>query len=61
MPVSKAALGRSYDADHASSSSSYLGMLSPEKRHERTISLSTIILVAVAVMFGINAITQFER
>jgi hypothetical protein len=63
MPVSKAAMGRSYDVDHSlpPTSTGLLGNLLQEKRHEKTIALSTIILVAIAVVFGINAITQFER
>ncbi len=64
MPVSKAALGRPYDADHGlpPASPNFFGsMFAQDKRPQRSIALSTIIFVAIAVVFGINAITQFER
>jgi hypothetical protein len=62
MPVSKAALGRAYSVDHdsPSSPSSFLGnMLPQERKHEKTISLSTIIMIAIVVVFGVNSISQF--
>ena len=62
MPVSKAALGRSYIAEHdfPSASPSFLGNLLPhDVKKEKTISLSTIIIIAIVIVFGVNAISQF--
>lgn len=62
MPVSKAALGRSYIAEHdfPSASPSFLGNLLPhDAKKEKTISLSTIIIIAIVIVFGVNAISQF--
>jgi hypothetical protein len=65
MPPSKATYSRPYEPSSDSSDTpigSRLGsILTDGKKNDRTLALSTIIIIAVTIIFGINTISQFER
>ena len=67
MPPSKATYARPYSYENNTDASdtpigNRLGtFFSDGKKNDRTLALSTIIIIAVTIIFGINTISQFER
>jgi len=61
MPPSKATLGHHFEIDQEHSPIKLGNVFKNEKRNEKTIAFSTIIIVLVAMIFGFNAVSQFER
>jgi hypothetical protein len=61
MPPSKAILSRIFERDNEAastlSSAKAESFFKDEKKNEKAISLSTIIIIGVAIVFGINAIS----
>jgi hypothetical protein len=65
MPPSKVSLNRSYDSSHIDSfdcsSSENLPWSSSRSKRQASVSVTTVLMIALFIFFGFTAVAQFEK